>query len=262
MVDYVDTLLDYSSSIIRVIATSILVVILLIIVKKQRLGIERELSTSSLRGFIQLMLMASVILIIFELDSIVITIIALMGMILIATHFSGKRSAGLPDNVNISFWSIFAGSSIIIVSMTLIGALPFEAQYLIPLGGMVIGNSMNVTSLAMDRLKGEIRSNSSRIEAYLALGSTSEKAIRDCVHQSVRSSLIPNIDGINTLGIIWIPGLMSGMLISGVDPYVAAAFQITISIMILGASMISSLVSTHLVSKKMFTEACQLIYID
>jgi len=250
---------EYSSTVIRLVATAILVIALWMISRRRRLRIERELTFAAVRGFIQLMLMASIILVIFELENLFVTAIALIGMILFASYVSSKRSAGLPDNFMISFWSIILGSSIIIISMAAVGALPLETPYLIPLGGMVIGNSMNVTSLAMDRLKSEINSNTMKIDAYLALGSTREYSIRSCVHQSVRSSLIPNIDGLNTLGVIWIPGLMAGMLISGTDPYVAAAFQITISIMILGACMISAIASTFLMSRKVFTEACQLI---
>ncbi len=262
MVDYFDTIMDYSESIIRITATAVLIIALMAISRKRHLRIEGILASSALRGFVQLLLMASIILVIFEMDNLLITAVALMGMIVIASHVSSKRSEGLPDNLIISFLSILTGSLIIIISMTLVGALPLESRYLIPLGGMVIGNSMNTTSLAMDRLKGEIKSSTMRIEAYLAMGSTPEAAISECVHQSVRSSLIPNIDGISTLGIIWIPGLMSGMLISGSDPYVAAAFQITISVMILGACMISALTSTFLMSTRVFTDAAQLIRLE
>lgn len=253
---------DYSESLIRLSATLGLILVLIIVSRKQGLNIHRELSFSALRGFIQVMLMASIILIIFELDNLLVNTLALMGMVGVAAYVSSKRSEGLPDNLTISLWSILLGTSVILAVMAAVGALPLDAPYLIPLGGMIIGNSMNVTSLALDRLKGEVKSSRMRIDAYLALGATPEYSIRESVHRSVRSSLIPNIDGLSTLGVIWIPGLMAGMLIAGTDPYVAAILQLTIIIMILGACMISSLTCTYLMSKRLFSNAFQLIPLD
>ena len=114
MIDYVDTMMDYSESIIRISATALLIIVLMLISKKRNLKLEGILASSSLRGFVQLLLMASIILIIFELDSLLITALALMSMITVATHVSSKRSEGLPDNRNISFLSILSGSLIII----------------------------------------------------------------------------------------------------------------------------------------------------
>lgn len=256
-----DILDDYGISLFRLVVSACVMVVLAILSRKLRLGIERDISHATIRGFVQMLLMASIILVIFEMDIFALNIIVLGAMIVLASRISAKRSKGLPDNDIIPFWSILAGSSIIIVSMLLVRAFPPEAQYLIPLGGMVIGNCMNVTSLALDRLKGEVKNNRMQIEAYLVLGSTWQDSIRSTIRSSIRASLIPSIDSMNTLGLIWIPGLMAGMLIAGVDPYVAAALQLTIFVMIVGASMIAAVLSTHLMARRLFTDALQLVQI-
>ncbi len=253
---------EYAVSYYRLMISGLLLVFLVLISKKLRLDLEKQVIHASIRGFVQIMIMASIILIIFELENLLIIAVVLIGMIVLASHVSGTRSEGLPDNRTISLISILMGSSIVIIVISTIGAIPLEAQYLIPLGGMVIGNSMNVTSLAMNRLRSEIVSNRTRIEAYLALGSTAELSVRESIHNSVKSSLIPNIDNLNTLGFIWIPGLMSGMLIAGSDPYVAAVLQLVIIFMILGASIISAIVSTYLTSRRLFTDAIQLVPLE
>ena len=257
-----DILDDYGISLFRLVVSACLMICLAVLSRKLKLGLERDITHSSIRGFIQILLMASVILLIFEMDILALNFIVLGGMIVLASRISTTRSKGLPENDVVSFWSIFTGSSIVILLMLLLRAFPPEAQYLIPLGGMVIGNCMNVTSLALDRLRAEVRNNRMQIEAYLVLGSTRQQSIRQSIRSSVRASLIPNIDSLNTLGLIWIPGLMAGMLIAGTDPYIAASLQLTIITMIIGASMIASVLSTHLMAKHLFTDALQLIPLD
>lgn len=256
-----DAIDDYGISLFRLALSACVMVLLALLSRRLRLRLERDITNSSIRGFVQILLMASIILIVFEMDILALNLFVLGGMIVLASRITATRSIGLPDNDIISFQSILAGSSTIIILMLLLGALPPEAHYLIPLGGMVIGNCMNVTSLALDRLKGEVRNDRLRIEAYLALGSSWQDAIRPAIRKSIRASLIPNIDSMNTLGLIWIPGLMSGMLIAGTDPYVAASLQLLIITMILGASMIASVLGTHLMARRLFTDALQLIRI-
>jgi putative ABC transport system permease protein len=144
--------------------------------------------------------------------------------------------------------------------MVIIGALPMKGEYVITLGGMVIGNTMNINSWTLDRLRGEVTNQTARIEAALALGARYDQAVAPMVRRSIRSALIPNVDNMKTLGLVWIPGLMAGMVLAGADPMQAAVFQIVIFCMLLASATICAMLSTRLMSKELFTDAHQLSY--
>lgn len=258
----VGILSDHGIDLARFAVSGLVMVLLALISRRLKLGLEGDLMRATARGFIQIVLLASVILFIFERDIWALNILVLGIMILLASRISAARSRGLPGNDLVAFRSILTGSSIILSFTLLLGVFPPDARYLIPLGGMVIGNCMNVTSLALDRLGGEVRHNRMRIEASLALGSSPQVAMGPAVRSSIRASLIPGIDSLNTLGVIWIPGLMAGMLIAGTDPYEAAALQLLIIVMIIGANVMAAILSTNLMVRRLFTPALQLVRLD
>jgi putative ABC transport system permease protein len=117
---------------------------------------------------------------------------------------------------------------------------------------------MNVSSLSIDRYRGEIRNRRAEIEAYLALGAPPELAAADCLKQGLLSGLIPSIDNMKNLGLVWIPGVMTGMLLSGADPLEAASIQIAIFTAILAASLIASSLLLRYSTDSFFTKAAQL----
>ena len=129
---------------------------------------------------------------------------------------------------------------------------------MIPIGSMLIANAMITTSLALERLRSEIESNIGYIETALALGASTKDAASIYLQTAVKASLIPRIDTMRSLGIVWIPGLMTGMLLAGSDPVQAALYQFVIVALILASGMISSLCCALLCRPQLFTKAEQL----
>ncbi len=117
---------------------------------------------------------------------------------------------------------------------------------------------MVICSLALNRLAGAISSNRDRIETSLCLGASSEEALEPYTRLSVAASLIPSIDTVRTLGIIIIPGTMTGMIIGGTDPLWAAEYQLIRYFMLISAGIITSILATHLAEKHLLTDAHQL----
>jgi putative ABC transport system permease protein len=245
---------------VRLAIASILILVVMILTRYRRLGIESDLLVATVRAFVQLMILALFLDLIFDLESAFWMVAILVGMMTIASYTSTKRAMEIPQAFRVCAVSIVVSSTFIIGGMVMLGVIPLKAEYVIPLGGMVIGNSMNITSLAIDRLKGEVANGTLRIENMLALGATSSQAVAPMMAKSVRASLIPTVDNMKTLGLVWIPGLMSGMIIGGVEPTTAAVFQLIIIFMILASNTIASLISTRQLSRKMFGGADQLIY--
>jgi putative ABC transport system permease protein len=124
---------------------------------------------------------------------------------------------------------------------------------------MLIANAMNTNSLALNRFRSDVLAHAGEIEAALALGADSTSSVSACLQASMEASLIPAIDSLRSLGIVWIPGLMAGMLLSGAKPLYAAIYQFVVLAMILAASGLTSLASSMLIRARVFSPAEQLM---
>jgi putative ABC transport system permease protein len=124
---------------------------------------------------------------------------------------------------------------------------------------MLIANAMNTNGLALNRFRSEVLAHAGEIETALALGAEPGNSVAPFTQASFEASLIPAIDSMRSLGIVWIPGLMAGMMLSGARPVYAAIYQFVVLAMIFAASGLTSLVSTLLIRGKVFTAAEQLL---
>jgi putative ABC transport system permease protein len=216
------------------------------------LRIYLESLTASLRAIFQLLIVGSILLAVFNADSAYINALVLAGMITIAAHTSAQRS-GLPGVTRVTLLTIAVTSTLVILPMLLFGVFEAAPRFLIPISGMIIGNAMNSTSLALERLDREIKSNTEEIEAYLSLGLDPKAATKEYVKAAITASLIPRLNGLKTTGIVHIPGLMTGMVLSGQDPILAAQLQaILLYLIFIGAAM-ASLLATFLARGAYFT---------
>ena len=223
----------------------------------RRFGIGREISLAGTRAIVQVLILASIILVLFELP-LYWSFIVLIAMLIIAGHTTYSRSGKLENGLPVAIISIASASVLLLTPFFLLGIFPFEARYIVPTGSIFIGNAMNISSLAIDRYRGEIKNRRGEIEAYLALGASPELAVAPSFKQGILSALIPSIDSMKNLGMVWIPGVMTGMILSGGDPIEAASIQIAIFTSIFVAGLIASNLMLHYSTNSFFTKACQL----
>ena len=139
-----------------------------------------------------------------------------------------------------------------------LGVFKAEPRYLVPVGGMVIGNSMTAVAVALNRLADEMHDGRRQIEATLALGATSQQAARAIVARSLRSGMIPLVDSTKTTGIVFFPGTMVGMLLAGAEPVDAVRLQVVLLWVLLGAVALAGLIAVSLGYRGFFTDAHQL----
>jgi len=238
------------------IALTVLLVVLTAAYAR-RFGIGKEISLAGTRALVQVMILASIILLLFTLP-IYWSFLVLLAMAAIAGHTTYSRSGKLEKGLPLAIASIAIASVLLLIPFFLLGIFPFEARYVIPTGSILIGNAMNVGSLAIDRYKGEIKNRRAEVEAYLVLGAPPRLAASACLKQGILSALIPSIDNMKNLGLVWIPGVMTGMLLGGADPIEAASIQIVIFTSIFAASMIASSLLLHYSTDSFFTKAAQL----
>jgi putative ABC transport system permease protein len=239
-----------------VAAAAALVVVLL--ARTRRIHVERETAIALTRGLAQIVIVGSVLAVLLRAPRWT-SIFILAAMIVAAAATSARRAKRIPGSFQASLYGIAAGSGLIIAVMASTGALDTAITTLVPVGSMLIANAMNTNGLALDRFRSEIYAHVGHVETALALGAPPEEAVAPYVQDSYQASLIPAIDNLRSLGIVWIPGLMAGMVLSGSPPIYAAIYQFVVLAMIFASSGLSCLVSTTLIRGRAFSPAGQLI---
>jgi len=219
--------------------------------------VEKETSYSLLRGLIQMSVVGVLLALILK-GTLLIGALILFGMVIAAAVTASRRFVDLPYAFEISLYSISAGAGTAIVFMLLSRSLTANVTVLVPVGSMIIANSMNACAQAMERLRADILAHAGQIEAALCLGAEPSVSISPYMQTSVYASLLPRLDMLKSLGLVWIPGVMAGMLVSGASPLYAGVYQFVIVAMILVASGISGMGVAALMQRHAFTAAGQL----
>lgn len=241
------------------LASSSLLVLVILLSFYKKLGIGKEFTYAIIKGGAQLVLIALFLTFLFETTLWIFFIwILLITMVVVGGYTSAKRATHMPKAFQITTPSILLGATTALFVLALSKAMPLQPQFIVPLAGMAFGNSMSICSLSLDRLAREIKLNKNSIETMLSLGISSQQAIKEYHRLSIRASLIPTIDRLKTLGVIFIPGAMSGLIIAGTDPLVAAEYQIIVYLMIVGGGIITAMTVALLSRKKIFTAHDQL----
>jgi putative ABC transport system permease protein len=224
----------------------------------QRAGLEQDIVIAVVRSFIQLTAIGFVIQIIFDEDRIVFVIALIAVMVGFGALTARHRARRVPD----AFWPLVvalgvaaAGTLGLVVAL---GVFEPEPRFLVPVGGMVVGNAMTASAVALDRLGAEVHFSTREIEATLALGATSTEAARPIVRRSLRSGMITLVDSTKTTGLIFFPGTMVGMLLAGADPEDAVRLQLILLYTLLGSVALAGLISITLAYRNFFTPAHQL----
>jgi len=237
-------------------ALAALLVVLL--ARKRGIHLESEAVVAMVRGIVQIVAVGSILLLLLRGPRWT-SVFLLASMIVAAGATSARRAKGMPDAFRVSTWAIACGAGSVIAVMAWLGVIDTGITSLVPVGSMLIANAMNTNGLALNRLRSDVLSHTGEIETALALGAEAKVSVAPYVQGAFEASLIPAIDSLRSLGIVWIPGLMAGMLLSGARPVYAAIYQFVVLAMIFAASGLTSLVSTILIRTRIFTSAQQLI---
>jgi putative ABC transport system permease protein len=237
---------------------SILALAVVLLARRRNIHLESDAAIALVRGIVQIVIMGSLLVLLLKAPR-WSSVFLLAGMIIAAGSISAKRAKNVPGAQKVSTYSIAAGAGLVTAVMTWAGVIDTAITSLIPVGSMIIANAMNTNGLALNRFRSEVLAHSGEIETALALGAAPEKTIASYTEASIHSSLIPAIDNLRSLGIVWIPGLMTGMLISGADPLYSAIYQFVVIAMILASSGLTSLLSTTMIRAYVFSPAEQLL---
>ncbi len=228
-----------------------------------RLGIERRLLVAAARTMVQLLLVGLVLQWVFSVSRWYLVVGLMLVMALVAgvagVRRTGRRYPGIWMNAIVSVWA----SSWVITAAALFGIVDVEPwyrpQYAIPLLGMILGNTLNGISLGLDRLGEELSGGRAEVEGLLALGATRWEAARRPVRRAVRTGMIPIVNSMMVVGIVSLPGMMTGQLLAGVSPVQAVKYQVVIMFLIASATALGTVSVVLLAYRRLFSQRHQFL---
>ncbi len=242
----------------RVLASIALVALAGLLGYWQRAGLGQDLVMATVRSFVQLIAIGYALDLIFAQESVGWTLFLIVVMLAVAAYTSAQRGSGIPNTLFITTASIGVGTLLTIGLLVALGIFRFVPQLIIPVAGMVIGNTMTTCSLVMARLRDDVVEQRLQIETALALGATSRQAVQPILRRSIRAAMLPVIDTTKTVGLIKLPGAMTGMILAGASPLEAVQLQIIVMYMLVGATAFTALAAAFLTARVFFTPAHQL----
>jgi putative ABC transport system permease protein len=227
------------------------------------LAMERTLLWATLRTVVQLVAAGYVVHALFALDA-PVPVFAVLVVMLGVAGWTGTARQPLSRRalypVAVASLLLGAGFTVFMVVNVIVGARPwYDPQYMIPLGGMILGNSMNGVALGLERLERELREGRKRVEVVLALGGSPAQATRNAEAQSVRAALTPTLNSMMVVGLVQLPGIMTGQILAGGDPLVAVRYQMLVMFMLLSGVSLSTAIAVRRAGRRYFTDAWQLV---
>ncbi|MCU7835717.1 MAG: iron export ABC transporter permease subunit FetB [gamma proteobacterium symbiont of Taylorina sp.] len=239
---------------------SVLIILLAVTSFLLQLNIAKQLVIAAIRNVIQLLMVGYILKLIFNSNNIwLLGMIALVMLFIAGFEINArqkyplKRWTGFKIGISALFLSSF--SMTIMSLVVIIAPSPwYTPQYAIPLLGMLLGNTMNGISLGMDKLNQTVYLQRQVIEQRLMLGQDYHEVISEIRAESVRTGMIPIINSMAIAGIVSLPGMMTGQILSGTAPIEAVKYQILIFFMISAGTGFGIILSVWMISKRLFDE--------
>jgi putative ABC transport system permease protein len=235
-----------------------LVVVAVAISWWQRLGLEGDLLVATVRSFAQLLAVGYILTFVFNGHG-WLTVVALAVMVGVASLTTRQRARRVPRSGAIAAVAIAVATVATIGLMAALHIIPTAARAVIPLGSMVISGAMNTASLVMTRLHDDLAASRREIEARLSLGQTGRRAALPWLRKALRGGMLPSVDSTKVVGLVALPGAMTGMILAGASPASAVRVQMVVMYMLLGGTSFAALLAGHLTLGQLFTKSHQLI---
>lgn len=220
----------------------------------QRLGLERQILWASARALTQLLLVGAALTLIIEPGrSLVWSWLWVVAMVAYAGDVARRRAPEVPRIMPLAIASFSAAAVVALGVLFGLRVFPLQGRTLVPIAGMVVGNSMTATVLAARRLVEELRDKRDEVEARLALGQPSRRAALPYLRAALRSALSPQIETTKATGLVFLPGAMTGLILAGVSPIQAVLVQAVVMFLVLASVATTSVVVTLGLVRRVFT---------
>ncbi|TYC49028.1 iron export ABC transporter permease subunit FetB [Weissella muntiaci] len=240
----------------------VLVLISLAISYKQKLKLEKDTIISVVRAILQLIAVGYLLTAIFKVDNLIVTLIMQLFIVFNAAYNGKKRGRGIPGAFGIALGGLLLSTTLTMGILVLTGVLKMVPYQMIPVTGMVAGNSMTAVGLVFRSLKQQFHDQQDQVFERLALGAPPKTASGEIFREAIRIGMQPTIDSVRTYGLVSLPGMMSGLIMAGVDPIKAIKYQIMVVFMLLAATGIASVWASYQAYRKFFNQRWQLVLPD
>lgn len=232
----------------------VLIAIVLFISRWRRLELERSVMWATARATVQLLAVGAFFSVIFESGLAGLwSAVWVVAMIGIASTMVSRRTGAGRALVLVGAAAIGATVGVVLVVVFGLGVLEFDAVSVVVIAGITIGNTMPTVVQAVDRTRVQLAESAGQIEAMLALGFDGPSSTRRVVHDVARLALIPQIERTKVVGLIALPGAMTGLLLAGVDPVDAVLIQLVVMFLVLGAVALSVIIVTMALTRRALT---------
>ncbi|MFN8648738.1 ABC transporter permease [Streptococcus sp.] len=235
-----------------------LVLVALIISSKEKLGLTKDIIASVLRTIVQLTVVGYLLYYIFDVDNIFLTLAMVLIIVYNASRQADKRNPNHKKRFHQSFLAIFLATGLTLTVLILSGAIQFLPSQIIPITGMIASNSMVAIGLCYREMNSLFRDQRQQVLEKLALGAPVKLASASIVRQSIRTAMQPTIDSAKTVGLVSLPGMMSGLIFAGVNPIFAIKYQIMVMFMLLSATSLGAVIAAYFAYRTYFNNRAQL----
>ncbi|GAB4376506.1 MAG: iron export ABC transporter permease subunit FetB [Elainellaceae cyanobacterium] len=229
----------------------------------QRLKLEWNLAVATVRTIVQLLAVGYILEIVFALDNPFAVVGIILVMLTIATIVARNRiSQKIPRLLPVVGVSIFVSTVLTLgyINLLVLQPIPwYEPQYLVPLAGIILGNAMNAAAIGGERLVSTLNSSQLEIETHLSLGATPRQATATYRKDAIKAGLIPTLNSMMVVGLVTLPGIITGQILSGVPPLDAAVYQMLIMFILAIATLSTTILLIQGIYRQFFNQAAQFI---
>lgn len=242
-----------------VAASLMLVAVAAAVAYRERLRLTRDIVVAAARAGLQLIAAGAILLALFRWAGLPGAAGWVLVMVLIAGQVAGRRGMGVPRARVAATVGVATGTALTLVALLAGRVIAIQPRVIVPVGGMIVSGAMLAAGIALRRLREEAHAARPAIEARLCLGQSAREAFLPHQRSALRTALIPAIDSTKVVGLISLPGAMTGLILAGVDPLTAIRYQIVVMYMLLAATALAALTCARLAERALFDRAQRLV---
>ncbi|HFI0105832.1 TPA: iron export ABC transporter permease subunit FetB [Streptococcus suis] len=235
-----------------------LVLVAMGISQKEKLGLTKDILMAVVRTVLQLIFVGYILKFIFQASNVFLSLAMVLIILFNASVQANKRNPNSKKSLLHPFLALLASTGLTLTILILSGAIQFIPSQVIPISGMLASNAMTAIGLSYRAMYKSFTDNRQQVLEKLSLGATVKLASQDILREAIKTGMQPTIDSAKTVGLVSLPGMMSGLIFAGVDPVHAIRYQIMVMFMLLSATSLASVIASYAAYKTYFTDKAQL----
>ncbi|HFI0040596.1 TPA: iron export ABC transporter permease subunit FetB [Streptococcus suis] len=235
-----------------------LVLVAISISQKEKLGLTKDILMAVVRTVLQLIFVGYILKFIFQASNVFLSLAMVLIILYNASVQANKRNPNSKKSLLHPFLALLASTGLTLTILIFSGAIQFIPSQVIPISGMLASNAMTAIGLSYRAMYKSFTDNRQQVLEKLSLGATVKLASQDILREAIKTGMQPTIDSAKTVGLVSLPGMMSGLIFAGVDPVHAIRYQIMVMFMLLSATSLASVIASYAAYQTYFTDKAQL----